>query len=211
MFTGRRPLRWTPEYQAPPEMPRSPCFAACMEWEPFTHLQRKRMYLQERMHGLSGSSAGMRVESGNMPPEKAGTPLRVLMAEDNPGDILLMRAALDACFPKIEVSVQEDGEEMMRWIDKLDRGEALRPDVILLDLNLPRVTGEEVLWRLGQSRLCRGVPTVVVTSSDSARDRTTTAGLGASRYFRKPIDYYEFMRLGSLVKAVLTSAAGARS
>lgn len=169
------------------------------------------MYLHEHMHGLRGSSTAMTVESGNMSPEKAGAPLHVLMAEDNPGDVLLMRVALDACFPKIEVSVQEDGEEMMRWIDKLDRGEVLRPDVILLDLNLPRVTGEEILWRLGQSRLCRGVPTVVVTSSDSPRDRATTAGLGASRYFRKPTDYYEFMRLGNLVRAVLTSAAGATS
>jgi chemotaxis family two-component system response regulator Rcp1 len=145
-------------------------------------------------------------ESETMPPEKVSNPVNVLLAEDNPGDVLMMRAALDKCFPDIEVWVQPDGEQMMQWIDWLDRGAVPRPDVILLDLNLPRVTGEEVLWRLGQSRLCRGVPTVIVTASDSPRDRIATAGLGATRYFRKPTDYNEFMQLGNVVKAVLASA-----
>src|SRR5258708_30901322 len=94
-------------------------------------------------------------------------PLHVLLAEDNPGDVLLVREARMGRFPDVEISVQQDGEQMMQCIDLLDGGEMSCPDVILLDLNLPRVTGEEVLWRLAQSPVCRAVPTVVVTSSDS--------------------------------------------
>jgi CheY-like chemotaxis protein len=129
--------------------------------------------------------------------------LHVLLAEDNPADVLLMREALSSRFEDVELSVQQNGEQMMKLIDEMDRGNTPCPDVILLDLNLPRVTGEDILWRLGQSPTCQNVPKVVVTSSDSPRDRETTARLGVSHYFRKPTDYDEFMRLGDLVVTVL--------
>jgi chemotaxis family two-component system response regulator Rcp1 len=138
-----------------------------------------------------------------MLPATANEHLNILLAEDNPGDVLLIREALGARFPGSDVSVHEDGEQMMNWIDRLDRREVDRPDVILLDLDLPLVTGEEVLRRLGESPLCRSVPTIIVTSSDSPWDRVVTAGLGASRYFRKPTDYDEFMKLGDVVKGIL--------
>jgi len=131
------------------------------------------------------------------------------LAEDNPGDAFLVREALTTRLPGIEISIREDGEQMMRWIDLLDNGEARVPDVILLDLNLPRITGEEVLWKLRHSPVCRDVPIVVVTSSDSPRDRAATARLGVIRYFRKPMDYDEFMKLGDLVSAVLASRESA--
>jgi len=136
-------------------------------------------------------------------------PLHVLLAEDNPGDVLLMREALTSRFPEVEIAVQQDGELMMQWIDKLDSGDAPRPHVILLDLNLPRVSGEEILWRLRQSPACQGVPTVVVTSSNSPRDHKTTVRLGADRYFRKPSGFDEFMKLGDLVAALLAISGGA--
>jgi chemotaxis family two-component system response regulator Rcp1 len=138
-----------------------------------------------------------------MQPQPAREPLYILLAEDNPGDALLIREALGMRFPDAKYIVQQDGERMMRWIDLLDSGYAPRPDVILLDLTLPRATGEEVLGRLGQSAACRGVPIVIVTSSDSPRDRAAAARLGANRYFRKPSDYDEFMKLGDLVNGVL--------
>ena len=130
-------------------------------------------------------------------------PLHVLLAEDNPGDVLLMREALTSRFPEVDVSVQPDGELMMQWIDRLDGGNAPRPHVILLDLNLPRVSGEEILWRLRRSQACQGVPTIVVTSSNSSRDEKTMARLGADRYFRKPTDFGEFMKLGDVVATLL--------
>ena len=147
-----------------------------------------------------------------MPPKPDNRPLHVVLVEDNPGDVLLMREALKPRFPEVELWVQQDGEQMMQWIDRLDSGETPCPDVpdvILLDLNLPLVTGEEVLQRLSRSPVCRDVPTVVVTSSDSPRDRDATARLGVNRYFRKPTDYDEFMKLGDLVGALVASRKAA--
>jgi CheY-like chemotaxis protein len=144
-------------------------------------------------------------ESSAPEPQTAGKPLRVLLAEDNPADVLLIREALSAHFDEVQIVVQEDGEQMMHWIDALDSGNEAGPDVILLDLNMPRVTGREVLWRLRYSPVCRGVPTIIVTSSNSPGDRNATARLGAVRYFPKPTDYDEFMQLGELVKNVVSS------
>jgi two-component system, chemotaxis family, response regulator Rcp1 len=133
--------------------------------------------------------------------------LRVLLAEDNPGDVLLIEEALSMRFGRVEISVQEDGEQMMDTIGLLESGRARRPDVVLLDLNLPRITGNEVLEILRRSPVCAQVPVIVITSSDSPRDRMAVASLGANHYFRKPIDYDEFMKLGELVETVLASGS----
>lgn len=135
----------------------------------------------------------------------ASQPLRVLLAEDNPGDVLLIREALALRFTGVEVSVQEDGEQMMDTLALLESGGAPCPDIVLLDLNLPRITGDEVLESLRRSPVCAKVPVIVITSSDSPRDRQAATRLGADRYFRKPTDYDEFMKLGDLVEAVLAS------
>jgi CheY-like chemotaxis protein len=129
----------------------------------------------------------------------------VLLAEDNPADVFLIQEALALRFKdlEIEISVQQDGEQMMQTIDMLDRGGTPCPDVILLDLNLPRITGDEALERLRKSSLFGRVPVVVVTSSNSPRDHRTADLLGANRYFRKPTDYDEFMKLGDLVEDVI--------
>jgi two-component system, chemotaxis family, response regulator Rcp1 len=142
-------------------------------------------------------------------PVPASRPLRVLLAEDNPGDVLLIQEALSLRFTGVEVSVWEDGEQMMEIIELLENGGAASPDVVLLDLNLPRITGDEVLERLRRSPTCGKVPVIVITSSDSPRDRQSATRLGADRYFRKPTDYDEFMKLGELVEAVLASGAAA--
>jgi CheY-like chemotaxis protein len=73
----------------------------------------------------------------------------------------------------------------------------------LLDLNLPRRTGDEILLKMRQSPEWTGVPVVVVTSSNSPHDRDRAARLGANHYFRKPADYEEFMRLGAVVRSVI--------
>jgi chemotaxis family two-component system response regulator Rcp1 len=132
-------------------------------------------------------------------------PLCVLVAEDNPADVFLIREALTGRFPDVEIVVQEDGEQMMHWIDEAERGATPCPDVILLDLNLPRISGEEALWKLRRSGICSDVPAVIVTSSDSPRDRKATASLGANHYFRKPTDLDEFMKLADLVGDILSS------
>jgi CheY-like chemotaxis protein len=129
--------------------------------------------------------------------------LRVLVAEDNPADVRLIREALAHHGIAAEFLIHQDGEAMISYVDRIDAGEAPCPDLVLLDLNLPRQGGHIVLARLRQSASCAEVPVIVVTSSNAPRDRETAAKYGASGYFRKPIDYDEFLLLGSVVKQVI--------
>jgi CheY-like chemotaxis protein len=136
---------------------------------------------------------------------------QVVVVEDRLEDELLIREALAPRFPNAQITVLRDGEQMMRWIDMIESEYAPCPDVILLDLNLPRFRGEQVLERLRGTARCGPIPVVIVTSSDAPADRLVAARLEAARYFRKPQDYDAFMKLGDVVHDVLgsTGAAGA--
>jgi CheY-like chemotaxis protein len=129
--------------------------------------------------------------------------LRVVLAEDNPADELVIQEALVRRFPDLEFTVRRDGEQMMRWLDLVETEYSSTPDVILLDLNLPRFTGEQILLRLRASSKCQSIPVVIVSSSEAAYDREMTARLGAARYFCKSSEYDSFMKLGDLVHEVL--------
>jgi chemotaxis family two-component system response regulator Rcp1 len=134
-------------------------------------------------------------------------PVQVLLAEDNPGDVYLVREALAHANLQFELVVQSDGEQMYDFIDKIDGGAAPCPDVVLLDLNLPRRNGASLLERMRESPLCSRIPVIIVTSSSSPQDRETATRLGASSYFQKPSDFEEFMRLGALVRQFLSQSA----
>ncbi len=96
-----------------------------------------------------------------------------------------------------------DGEEAMDFIAKAEEDpEAPCPHFALLDLNLPKRDGFEVLRRLRASGKCKGIPVVIITSSNSPSDIGRAAALGA-RYFRKPPNYEEFLKLGVLLKQLL--------
>lgn len=124
------------------------------------------------------------------------------MAEDNPADVLLVRQALQLHGLAYELTIHGDGEQMVRSIDQLDAERHPCPDVVLLDLNLPRKDAATVLRRMRESPMCGRVPVVIVTSSNLASDRETINALGANAYFRKSSDYDEFMQLGALVREV---------
>jgi CheY-like chemotaxis protein len=126
--------------------------------------------------------------------------LKILLAEDNPGDVLLIREALTLSGVEFELTVQQDGERMLSYIELIEHGSRGCPDIVLLDLNLPKRGGDFLLERMRLSPHCRNIPVIVVTSSDSKKDREMAARLGASDYFRKANDFDEFMRLGELVK-----------
>lgn len=83
------------------------------------------------------------------------------------------------------------------------------PDLVLLDLNLPRATGSRVLTRIRQSRRCEATPIIIITSSDSPLDRENSANLGATDYFQKPGDLAGFMQLGRIVRDALGQKAAA--
>jgi chemotaxis family two-component system response regulator Rcp1 len=135
--------------------------------------------------------------------------LRVVLVEDNPADEFVIRECLAPRFPNADLSVYRDGEQMMRWIDLIESEYAPCPDMILLDLNLPRFTGAQVLDRLRAHPRCQGVPVIIVTSSDNPSDRSSAVRMGATRYFRKPSEYNEFLKLGDVVHEVLSSSNAA--
>lgn len=135
--------------------------------------------------------------------EQTADTLLVALAEDNPGDVFLVREALAFHHLNVQLTVQTDGEEMLTFIQRIESGEIPCPDIVLLDLNLPKHGGEALLKRMRDSPKCKGVPVVIVTSSDSPKDRETTSLLGASGYFRKPTDFDEFLELGAIVKAIV--------
>lgn len=128
----------------------------------------------------------------------------VFLVEDNPADIFFVRTALESEGVHSPVVVAPDGEKAIAFIETTDTNpDAPCPQVILLDLNLPRTSGMEVLRRLKASPRFAEVPVIVVTSSDASMDRAEAANLGVDAYFVKPQNLDEFMKLGSVVKSVL--------
>ena len=111
-----------------------------------------------------------------------------------------------------EIRVVGDGEEALRLFENADLDPAAScPDLVILDLNLPRFKGSEVLRRLRASARCATVPVLVVTSSDSSDDREQMKKLGANGYFRKPSELSEYMKLGQVARGLLKLDGGAAS
>jgi DNA-binding response OmpR family regulator len=118
-------------------------------------------------------------------------------------DALLVREALKIEDLPIEVHVAPDGERALDFLERTEWDSAApRPDVLLLDINLPKVDGFEVLRTVRASTRYKEIPVLVVTSSDSPADRGEAAKLGAS-YFRKPPNYEEFLKIGPMLRRVL--------
>jgi CheY-like chemotaxis protein len=140
---------------------------------------------------------------------------QILIAEDNAADVYLVREALREHGVDCELLIASDGAAVLRFIsaehaEKNARGLGL----IILDLNLPRHDGTEILQRLRESSQFAHVPVAVLTSSDSPRDRLVASQLGAACYLRKPSNLEQFLSLGAVFKGLLeqrnaTSAAGA--
>jgi CheY-like chemotaxis protein len=128
----------------------------------------------------------------------------ILLVEDNPADVYLIRETLREHGIDCTLRIAADGGEMLRIISSAQaRTEAQRLGLIILDLNLPRHDGTEILQRLRESTEFAHIPVVVLTSSDSPRDRLVANQLGAARYLRKPSNLEEFLSLGAVFKSLL--------
>ncbi len=122
---------------------------------------------------------------------------RILIAEDNPADVYLLREAFSLQGADVDMIVVGDGEQALEYVQNDGRSvEAPIPDLIVLDLNLPKSDGSDVLKGIRESQAYAGVPVVVLTSSDSPRDRKTIESLGASCFITKPSDLDAFLALG---------------
>lgn len=133
----------------------------------------------------------------------ASKPL-ILIAEDNKTDVFLIREALEAAQVDAIIEVVTDGYAATQFFDAVDADANTRcPVLVLLDMNLPKRNGSEVLNHLRRSTRCGGARVIIVSSSDAPCDRAAVAALAAAGYFKKPSDYGEFMKLGPLVKGLL--------
>ncbi len=132
------------------------------------------------------------------------TPPTVLLVEDSPADIYIVRESLKKHMKTFRLEVIQDGEKAFDVIEAAEANEASSaPAICILDLNLPKRSGKEILRRLRGSPKFAKVPVVIFTSSDSPDDRTETTQLGATAYFRKPHDLEEFMCIGKVAQSVL--------
>ena len=139
----------------------------------------------------------------------------ILLAEDNPGDVYLVRLALEQSGLKFSLVEVSDGEQAMEYLNALDCDDmAPAPSFVLLDLNLPRVDGKHVLERLKEIPKCLETRAIVLTSSEYPADRADVDRLGADGYFHKPQDLEAFLKLGDLVVSMCngeSTAAGSQA
>ncbi len=139
----------------------------------------------------------------------ADNPYRILIAEDNKADVYLIEEALRRHGFAYHLETADNGEDMLRMIAKIEQDPSQRcPDLFLVDLNLPRRPGDEVLAQIRVGPRCSHVPVIVITSSDSPQDRARARELGASFYFRKPPDLERFMAIGGIVGEFLEPRTG---
>jgi chemotaxis family two-component system response regulator Rcp1 len=132
--------------------------------------------------------------------EGAAQPIDILLVEDNPGDVDLTIEALKDGKVRNRLSVVEDGVEAMAFLRREGKyADAPRPDVILLDLNLPRKDGREVLAEIKADEQLRRIPVVVLTTSSSEQDILKSYDLHANCYVTKPVDLEQFLEV---VKAI---------
>jgi DNA-binding response OmpR family regulator len=126
-----------------------------------------------------------------------------VLAEDSGPDVGLVTEALTHHKLNVDLTVHRDGQAAIEWLNRVESGEIPCPDIVLLDLNLPRFSGIGILARLRASSVCSAVPVVIITSSNAPSDRESATQIGATAYFRKPIDYDQFMELGAIVRRIL--------
>lgn len=129
-----------------------------------------------------------------------GTPIDVLLVEDSPGDVRLTQESLRDANRAIRLHVAVDGVEAMAFLKREGRHvRAPRPDLILLDLNLPKMDGREVLAQIKADENLRTIPTIILTTSEAEADVTKSYQLRANCFLSKPVELEAFE---SLVKSI---------
>ena len=120
--------------------------------------------------------------------------IHILLVEDNPGDVRLTKEALRGAKVANDLRVVGDGEEAIEYLRRRGRYvDAPRPDIVLLDLNLPRLDGREVLMDIKSDPDLAKIPIIILTSSTAERDIHSAYELHANCYISKPVDFTEFI------------------
>lgn len=122
--------------------------------------------------------------------------IEILMVEDNPGDVGLTKAALEDAKMANHLHVCHDAEKALRFLQQVDEYvDAPRPDIILLDLNLPGMHGAELLEEIKKDDKLTGIPVVILTTSSADEDILKAYKLHASCYITKPVDFEQFIKV----------------
>ncbi len=129
------------------------------------------------------------------------TPIDILLVEDNPGDVLLTKEAFSEAKIANNLHIVRDGEEALAYLN-MDPGyeDAIRPDLILLDLNLPKKDGREVLEFVKTHEVLKRTPVVILTSSEAERDIIKSYDSHANSYIVKPIELDQFINVVTAVE-----------
>jgi CheY-like chemotaxis protein len=131
-----------------------------------------------------------------MTPKPAGQPIEVLLVEDDPGDVLLIQEAFADNKLVNNLNIVNDGEQALAYLRREgDYAEATRPDLVLLDLNLPRKDGREVLQEVKTDESLCTIPVVVLTTSEAEEDVLRSYQLHANAYVPKPVDFDRFVSI----------------
>jgi len=131
---------------------------------------------------------------------------RIFVIEDNLGDVLLIQEALNARAIEAELQVMSSGEEAQRTLSSMERNAA--PDLIIIDLNLPRVSGMSILESVRARETFANTATMVLTSSKATQDRLQAEKLGADAFVSKPLTLDDFLNtVGSEVERLISSPA----
>jgi chemotaxis family two-component system response regulator Rcp1 len=132
-------------------------------------------------------------------------PYSILVIEDNRSDVFLLERALSRQHIKFQLTHLRNGGEALSFIRREPPyAKSRRPDLILVDLNLPKVDGQEVIRQIRSAKHLDGVPACVWSSSESLLDRSTLGRLGANEFIFKPSGLEQFMQIGKTVKDLLS-------
>src|SRR5512139_2425263 len=137
----------------------------------------------------------------NMKPEREYRPVEILLVEDNPGDVRLTVEAFKEGKIRNHLSVVGDGVDALAFLRQEGPfADAPRPDLILLDLNLPRKNGRDVLAEINEEEGLKQIPVVVLTTSNAEKDILGTRALNASCYINKPVDFGQFITVVKIIE-----------
>ena len=132
---------------------------------------------------------------------------QILLCEDNEADIFLVRYALSTHQIEHELHLVTDGDQAIEFVNRMGKPDGPPcPDIFLLDMNLPKADGIEVLRECRKQSQSRQTPVIVMSSSVILRDKAIMEELRVSYYFRKPSELEAFLKLGSIVLEILTNA-----
>ena len=121
------------------------------------------------------------------------------MVEDNSADAFLVKEAVAASHLDVRLYLLSDGEEALRFFGRMEGNDVRCPDLLLLDLNVPKVSGHELLSYLRSTKRFATMPIVIMTSSSAKVDREKSTAFNINEYFTKPDTVDEFLRLGDII------------